>query len=257
MIFFLVQSQAERPPARIVFDVALEGSARKLVTVRSALQIINNLSHKVEIKLDSPLPNDSITPWVAAKSFFIPPETSLAVPLLHVYSPISVKPIDLATQYIFCSPSISWQEIPSNLDVMHELRTCHTHKGHNYRFCAKILREKHQMERTMLIDQPAHRIILLPTLKLVNLLPVDLNYNLSGFFGCIKAGANSSITDVDPDSLVELSLALENFAKSSTVVIPAACSADFSCRVRIEDTQGRKLYLNALISPNSGAKLKV
>lgn len=39
------------PQARVVLEVTLEGSARKLVTVRSALQISNDLDHPVEIKL--------------------------------------------------------------------------------------------------------------------------------------------------------------------------------------------------------------
>lgn len=251
------RNQTEMPPARIVFDVALEGSARKLVTVRSALQIFNNLLDKVDVKLESPLPNDSITPWVPSKTFSIPPETSLAVPLLHVYSQINVKPTGLPYQYTFSNPSISWMGMVNNLDVIHELRTCHTHKGHNYRFYAKILREKHQMERATLIDQPAHKIILLPTLKLVNLLPVDLNYNLCGFVGRIQAGSNATITDIDPDEEVKLTLLLENFVTSSTVVIPPQCNAEFSGRVRIEDIKGRKLYLNALVSPNRGAKLNI
>lgn len=41
------------PQARIVLEVTLEGSARKLITVRSALQIHNKLDHMVEIKLNN------------------------------------------------------------------------------------------------------------------------------------------------------------------------------------------------------------
>lgn len=41
--------------ARIVFNVELEGSARKLVTVRSALQVMNKLSYNVDLKLEKSL----------------------------------------------------------------------------------------------------------------------------------------------------------------------------------------------------------
>ena len=37
--------------ARVIFNVELEGSARKLVTVRSALRIVNKLSFAVDIKM--------------------------------------------------------------------------------------------------------------------------------------------------------------------------------------------------------------
>lgn len=47
--------QLMTPKARVVFAVELEGSARKLVTVRSALQVINKLNYAVEIKLEKPV----------------------------------------------------------------------------------------------------------------------------------------------------------------------------------------------------------
>lgn len=39
-----------------MFEVSLEGSARKLVTVRSALQIVNRLPDPVEVRVDHALP---------------------------------------------------------------------------------------------------------------------------------------------------------------------------------------------------------
>lgn len=42
----------------MVFDVALEGSARKLVTVRSALVVVNKLVDDMEIKLETKLQYD-------------------------------------------------------------------------------------------------------------------------------------------------------------------------------------------------------
>jgi hypothetical protein len=40
------------PPARVVFAVNLEGSARKVITVRSALQVVNKLDERVILRLD-------------------------------------------------------------------------------------------------------------------------------------------------------------------------------------------------------------
>ena len=41
----------ELPPARIVFDVTLDGSARKLITVRSALLVQNKLANAMEVMI--------------------------------------------------------------------------------------------------------------------------------------------------------------------------------------------------------------
>lgn len=47
------QDSCDLPQARIVFDVTLEGSARKLITVRSALLLYNQLQLPVEVKLEN------------------------------------------------------------------------------------------------------------------------------------------------------------------------------------------------------------
>lgn len=120
-------------PTRIVFDVALEGTARKLITIRSALLIINSLPHTVEVKLESQLPNEGFTHWVPSKSFNIETKATLAVPLLYTHSQIAARPIGLAHLYTFCMPTLNWAHLPSNFDRAYELATCHSHKGHHYR----------------------------------------------------------------------------------------------------------------------------
>lgn len=120
-------------PARIVFDVALEGTARKLVTVRSALLIINNLPHSVEVKLESQLPNQALMHWIPCKSFTVEAKATLPVPLLYAHSQIGVRPIGMSHQYTFCMPAINWDRMPTNVDRAYELATCHTHKGQYYR----------------------------------------------------------------------------------------------------------------------------
>lgn len=39
------------PAARLIFEVTIEGSARKVVTVRSALMLYNQLEDTVEVRL--------------------------------------------------------------------------------------------------------------------------------------------------------------------------------------------------------------
>ena len=53
---FVYFQRSEIPSARIVFDVGIEGSARKVITIRSALMLDNQLEEKVEVKLENTLP---------------------------------------------------------------------------------------------------------------------------------------------------------------------------------------------------------
>lgn len=56
---------------------------------------------------------------------------------------------------------------------------------------------------------------------------------------------------------MELKVCLENFPYNANVVIPAGCVSGFTARVNLEDSVGRKLYLQAVVTPNSGARIKV
>lgn len=50
------------PPVSVVFAITMEGSARKVITVRSALMVKNRLDVLMEVRLDSPSAPDSKTP---------------------------------------------------------------------------------------------------------------------------------------------------------------------------------------------------
>lgn len=66
-----------------------------------------------------------------------------------------------------------------------------------FRFCAQILRENVFFNLATQYEQPVHHIYLLPTVKLDNRLPIDIQFNLSGERGRIKAGTSESVTSVN------------------------------------------------------------
>lgn len=51
MLWFFFFKVSDLQPSRVVFDVSLEGRARKVVTLRSALMIKNKMDLPVEIRL--------------------------------------------------------------------------------------------------------------------------------------------------------------------------------------------------------------
>ena len=68
----------------VVIAVALEGSARRLVTIRSALQVTNDLEETVELNLVPPPFN-----LLANKQVRVPPCTTYAVPMTHLMSEVT------------------------------------------------------------------------------------------------------------------------------------------------------------------------
>ena len=64
----------------VVIAVSLEGSARRLVTVRSALQLTNNLEETVELRLE---PAQAFSP-LPIKTLRVPPCTTHPIPISHL-----------------------------------------------------------------------------------------------------------------------------------------------------------------------------
>lgn len=196
--FTLLKNQKELPPARVVFDVALEGSARKLITIRSALLIKNKLPEKMEIKLESNFNVESSSP----KCFILNPNVTLAVPIVHTHSLISVRPFSNKLMYTF-SQQISWEIVTRANEVMHEMKACNTNRGYIYRFCSEIKRDNYPPDKTGALvgmfgqwAQPGHVITLVPAVLIVNLLPIDLMFKISGVSGRIPGGNELAVTYV-------------------------------------------------------------
>ena len=80
-------SLTEVPPARIVFEVKMQGSAQKLIIVRSALEIENKLSAPIRIRLENTALKVS-----DIKELEILPEEKVPIPLLYCWANLTLKP---------------------------------------------------------------------------------------------------------------------------------------------------------------------
>ncbi|MGH0118333.1 UNVERIFIED_CONTAM: hypothetical protein FKN15_048569 [Acipenser sinensis] len=77
------------PPVRVVFSITLEGSARKVITVRSALMVKNRLEVPMEVRLDSPSAPDRVhlENFPVCKELLIPLGTQNYVVRMRLYDP--------------------------------------------------------------------------------------------------------------------------------------------------------------------------
>lgn len=82
------------PRARIVFAVTLEGSAQKLVTVRSALRIANNLNVMMLLKMEHFYGHLNIRTWPNPITADLRVSEVYSVPLSHVHAFLYLRPIE-------------------------------------------------------------------------------------------------------------------------------------------------------------------
>ncbi|KAM3617296.1 uncharacterized protein V6R79_004435 [Siganus canaliculatus] len=253
------------PPVRVVFSITMEGSARKVITVRSALIVKNRLDVPMEVRLDSPSAPDK--PVVLPP---ILPGLSLAVPLHLTSWRLQARPKGMGL--FFCKIPIHWTSVERPGEISSSKRECHSadfdeNLKCNFRFCVVIKKENYPEQQPakmvsgsakQIYRQPGHTIYLLPTMVLANLLPCDLNYYIKGtsIKGSLKPGKEAVLHTTDTSQNMELGILLENLPVCKELLIPPG-TQNYVVRMRLYDTNKRLLCLTIRIILRAQGALKI
>ncbi|XP_006866437.1 PREDICTED: vacuolar protein sorting-associated protein 13D isoform X2 [Chrysochloris asiatica] len=251
------------PPVRVVFAVTMEGSARKVITVRSALIVRNRLETPMELRLDSPSAPDKPVVLPA-----IMPGDAFAVPLHLTSWRLQARPKGFGV--FFCKAPIHWTNVVKATEVSSSKRECHcvdTEKSRFFRFCVAIKKENYPdyMPSNIFSDsakqifrQPGHTIYLLPTVVICNLLPCELDFYVKGMpiNGTLKPGKEAALHTADTSQNIELGVSLENFPLCKELLIPPG-TQNYMVRMRLYDVHRRQLNLTIRIVCRAEGSLKI
>ncbi|KAM8754085.1 intermembrane lipid transfer protein VPS13D isoform 1-T2 [Acanthopagrus schlegelii] len=253
------------PPVRVVFSITMEGSARKVITVRSALMVKNRLDVPMEVRLDSPSAPDK--PVVLPP---IPPGQALAVPLHLTSWRLQARPKGLGM--FFCKAPIHWTSVERPGEISSSKRECQSADfddtlKRNFRFCVVIKKENYPEQQPakrvsgsakQIYRQPGHTVYLLPTMVLANLLPCDLNFYIKGtsIKGSLKPGKEAVLHATDTSQNMELGVLLENFTMCKELLIPPG-TQNYVVRMRLYDTNKHLLCLTIRIILRAQGALKI
>ncbi|TSM04819.1 Vacuolar protein sorting-associated protein 13D [Bagarius yarrelli] len=253
------------PPVRVVFSITMEGSARKVITVQSALVVKNRLEVPMEVRLDSPSAPD--------KPVVLPPVLpgeALAIPLHLTSWRLQARPKGLGL--FFCKIPIHWTSVERPGEITSSKRECQSadfddQNKRSFRFCVVIKKENYPDQQPakmitgsakQIYRQPGHTIYLLPTLVLTNLLPCDLNYYINGtsIKGTMKPGKEAVLHAADTSQNIELGVLLENFPVCKELLIPSG-TQNYVVHMRLYDTNKRLLCLTIRIILRAEGALKI
>ncbi|XP_029434245.1 vacuolar protein sorting-associated protein 13D isoform X2 [Rhinatrema bivittatum] len=251
------------PPVRVVFAVSMEGSARKVITVRSALIVKNKLETPMELRLDSPSAPDKPVVLPA-----VMPGESFAIPLHLTSWRLQARPKGMGV--FFCKTPIHWTNVVKTGEVCSSKRECHSMDSENnrfFRFCVAMKKENYPyyMPSNIFSDsakqifrQPGHTIYLLPTVVVCNLLPCELNFYVKGMpiSGTLKPGKEAALHTADTSQNLELGISLENFPQCKELLIPPG-TQNYMVRMRLYDVNKRQLNLTIRILCRAEGALKI
>uniref|UniRef100_A0A8C3LRJ9 Vacuolar protein sorting 13 homolog D n=1 Tax=Chrysolophus pictus TaxID=9089 RepID=A0A8C3LRJ9_CHRPC len=251
------------PPVRVVFEVTMEGSARKVITVRSALIVKNKLDTPMELRLDSTSAPDKPVVLPA-----VMPGDAFAIPLHLTSWRLQARPKGLGV--FFCKAPIHWTDVQKTAEVCNSKRECHSMESENsrfFRFCVVIKKENYPdyMPSSIFSDsaklifrQPGHTIYLLPTVVVCNLLPCELEFYVKGMpiSGTLKPGKEVALHTADTSQNIELGVLLENFPVCKELLIPPG-TQNYMVRMRLYDVNKRQLNLTIRIVCRAEGSLKI
>ncbi|XP_059722821.1 intermembrane lipid transfer protein VPS13D isoform X2 [Haemorhous mexicanus] len=251
------------PPVRVVFEVSMEGSARKVITVRSALMLKNKLEIPMELRLDSPSAPDKPVVLPA-----VMPGDSFAIPLHLTSWRLQARPKGMG--FFFSKAPIHWTNVQKAAEVCSSKRECHSMESENsrfFRFCVAIKKENYPdyMPSSIFSDsakqifrQPGHTIYLLPTVVICNLLPCELEFYVKGLpiSGTLKPGKEAALHTADTAQNIELGVLLENFPICKELLIPPG-TQNYMVRMRLYDVNKRLLSLTIRIVCRAEGSLRI
>ncbi|KAI9588448.1 hypothetical protein GQX74_004293 [Glossina fuscipes] len=261
---------------RIVFHISLFGSAQKLITVRSALSIINNTSKRFFLRMQGQTEKESSI--LSMEAF-----EKLSIPLRSLDSLIYLKPdqnvssIDEMHESLnrddncyqkndvllrstsnesvgFCTKAISWAECTQ--DVIQDVHSCYSLSKTTFHILTEIRKDKFPIRESSSV--PGHTIVIIPPLKLKNLLCCDLLFKITGHtHGRINASEEIEIYTVDINEAFCLTITLDNYKLSGQLKIPMGHSGTVEPKLKLIDVLNRELFLSVSIQALPGKGMEI
>ncbi|XP_073839094.1 vacuolar protein sorting 13D isoform X2 [Musca autumnalis] len=259
---------------RIVFEISLIGSAQKLITVRSALNAVNNTNKHFFLHLKIRNEHESAV-------MSVNPHQTVTIPLRYVESLIYIKPyaendpmnkiygalkndvngsfkkyqLQQFEETGFCTRSLSWQNCIA-LDSVQDIHSCFLPNKVPFFVISEIIKDKYPTRDGGSL--PGHTIQILPPLKLKNLLCCDILYKISGHTeGRIDASMEIEIYSIDIKESFCLCLTLDNYRLSGQIKIPMSHSGIVEPKIKLIDILNRELFLRVSIQSFPGKGMEI
>ncbi|CAG0881810.1 unnamed protein product, partial [Cyprideis torosa] len=270
-------------PTRLVFAIAIEGPAKKVITVRSALLIRNNLGLSIEISmkghqisgkalyclelllLSQPagISSSSSPPLLPSDpKHKVAPSSEVAIPLSQVSCCMYVLPVTSSPeeQFAYCSEPLQWKNVPTVGTSGFFLLSCRGVKvSKPFRFCAQIRHQSFCYPNNS-ENIAGHIITIFSPFVLLNLLPYELVFHIRNTSErvYVPPGKEASVHDVNVDDYTSITFSVEQFTQTSELII-CGRSNSYVGKIRLLDSANRilELQVKVLIRPNICIKLVV
>ncbi|CAJ0586859.1 unnamed protein product, partial [Mesorhabditis spiculigera] len=236
--------QHNRPNARLVIRVTVEKDGKKVVAVRSSIEVHNSLPHQIMIYDEN---GTELLP--------VEPSSSAPIPLANTHTHFHLRPsLRSSAGEELSMARISWRNVRVSGEVVSQTVKLKSKKSEEY-WLSFAVRREHYPENESL---PGHTIYVVPPLTILNLLPVDFELRLQDGTYAIGAGKRLDVTTVDISREVPFSFTTDRLITSREYTINKASIADGQrIRIQLQDLKKRPLNVYADLKIVRGGAINV
>ncbi|CAD6197787.1 unnamed protein product [Caenorhabditis auriculariae] len=233
--------------ARLLIAVTMEKDGKKLVTIRSSLDVTNDLPHPIAV----------LTEGTKGELMTIEPSGCVSIPLEFAHAQLSVYPVGHV--HVAEQAKISWVKVRTPGEVVNQTQRLRTHSNIQnsfYWLCTAVRREYYPEQEYESI--PGHSVHIVAPLTLQNLLPIDMEVIIQDSTFAIAAGKSLMITTVDITKEVSLNVATDRLTTVQPVTIQKSqINEGLLLPIRLSDSKHRPLDMYAHVRLGIGHSIFV
>ncbi|XP_028966611.1 vacuolar protein sorting-associated protein 13D [Galendromus occidentalis] len=244
---------------RIVFHIELEGPALKMINVRSAFVVKNFTSDKVNVNITTATLVGA--PQSAQNSkLVIESSSNQSLPFAFDYTSIKVRPENLEK---LLAAELGWKGATSYNPTFVLRGECRPLKAgvQPYNFAVTVRREPFPNVLFTPSEKhaPSHTILLNAPVKLYNLLPMELHYEIEEpvkISGVVKNRHSTTFHQISTELRVVIGFQLDGYTCGNKLILdPGATSGPYS--IVLKDAEHRSLMLRANVEVSLAGAYKI
>lgn len=199
--------------ARLLIAVTMENDGKKVVTLKSSIDVTNHLPHSIAVQTEGSKGGELMT---------VEPNGVVSVPLEYAHCPLTAYPIGPLP--VIEHAGLSWKDVKISGEICNQTQRLKTRSDSNlnryYWVCTAIRREyypEHEFE-----SLPGHSIHLVAPLSLQNLLPIDVEVKIQDNVFAIAASKSMLITCVDITKELSISVTTDRLTSLNPLTLNKA-----------------------------------
>ncbi|NP_001348705.1 Ricin B-type lectin domain-containing protein [Caenorhabditis elegans] len=201
--------------ARLLISVTMENDGKKVVTLKSSIDITNHLPHPIAVQTEGTISE-------GGEVMSVEPNGVVSVPLEFAHCTLTAYPV--GPMPVIEHAELSWKSVRISGEVCNQTQRLKTRSDSNlnrfYWVCTAIRREyypEHDFE-----SLPGHSIHLVAPLSLQNLLPIDVEIKIQDNVFAIAASKSMLITSVDITKELSITVSTDRLQSQAPLLINKA-----------------------------------